>query len=132
LATSLENLLTCLTCGLELTGKQTKFCSRSCHNSNSNAKHQVYEKQQARGLRRKIELLNLRGGGCEECGYRDNLAALCFHHKDEDQKKFELTLRELSNHKEEVIAAEFKKCIVLCHNCHTEHHNPTLTGWYKK
>lgn len=123
--------MTCLVCEKPLTGTQTKFCSRSCQNKDSNRKHQKYNLQQKRGLKRKIELINLRGGGCEECGYRDNLAALCFHHIDESLKSFALTFRELSNHKEETIAEEFKKCKVLCHNCHTEHHNPTLTGWYK-
>jgi len=122
----------CLTCQTELTGKQTKFCSRACQNKNGNVRNQLYEKQQARGLKRKMELINLRGGGCEECGYRDNLAALCFHHTDETSKGFELTLRELSNHKEETIMKEFAKCVVLCHNCHIEHHNPSLNGWYKK
>lgn len=124
--------MNCISCGGLLSGKQIKFCSKKCQLSDSNSKHQSYQKQQERGYARKIELINIRGGSCEECGYRDNLAALCFHHVDESSKKFELTLRELSNHRKEVIMEEFKKCVVLCANCHLEHHNPNLFGWYKK
>ena len=122
----------CQTCGGQLKGKQVKFCSTKCKLTNSNTIHQLYQQQRARGLLRKIELVSIRGGGCEECGYRDNLAALCFHHVDESLKSFDLDLRALSNRKMTAVMDEFSKCIVLCQNCHTEHHNPNFSEWYKK
>jgi len=48
----------CVICKIPLSGKQLRYCSRKCHNACGNAKHQNYIKQQERGLKRKIQLLN--------------------------------------------------------------------------
>lgn len=123
--------MNCNNCGDPLKGKQTKFCSVKCKNEDSNSRHQNYVKQRDRGVKRKEDLVLLRGGGCEECGYRDNLAALCFHHENEKDKNFELDIRSLSNNSLKKILEEFAKCKVLCHNCHMEHHNPLLQDWIR-
>lgn len=60
------------------------------------------------------------------CGYQKNLASLSFHHLDALKKDFRLDARSLSNRKMNVIIKELKKCILLCHNCHHEIHNPDL------
>jgi hypothetical protein len=60
------------------------------------------------------------------CGYNRNLGALVFHHTDARKKDFKLDVRSLSNHKMDVLTAEVEKCILLCHNCHAEIHNPRL------
>jgi hypothetical protein len=114
----------CQTCGAALRGQQTHFCSRICQNASTNTKHQVYEHQKSRGILRKIELIEAKGGACERCGYRANYAALCFHHRGD--KAFALTMRDLSNRTREVLLAEAAKCDLLCHNCHMEEHHPTL------
>lgn len=66
------------------------------------------------------------GGSCRKCGYKKNLASLSFHHLDARKKDFRLDVRSLSNRKLSIIMKEFKKCILLCHNCHHEIHNPDL------
>ena len=114
----------CKTCEKALTGRQTKFCSRKCRNQSTNFKHQNYQCQQERGRRRKVQLVNNAGGGCSECGYKKNLAALSFHHLDPKLKKFPLDLRQCSNRSMEALLAEAAKCILLCIRCHFELHHP--------
>lgn len=64
------------------------------------------------------------GGSCYICGYKKNFSALIFHHCDPKKKKFKLDIRSLSNRKISRISDELKKCVLLCHNCHAEVHNP--------
>ena len=117
-------MLECINCGKRLNGKQTKYCSRACKNNYLNQQLQSYRAQQNRGRSRKLELIKLKGGECEKCGYGDNYAALEFHHTEPGNKEFQLDLRCLSNRKWEVILLEAEKCKLLCSNCHAEEHNP--------
>lgn len=84
----------------------------------------TYEYQKIRGLKRKLHLIDLRGGKCERCGYDKNLAAFDFHHKDPAEKESKLDVRILSNSKMKWILEEFEKCEVICANCHREEHSP--------
>ncbi len=118
----------CLTCNqTELTGKQTKFCSRKCHNQHGNIKHQNYQLQQERGLKRKIELIRYKGGSCNVCGYKKNISGLVFHHNNPDIKEFQLSLRECSNNSIQTLLKEVEGCQLLCHICHNELHYPHLS-----
>ena len=67
----------------------------------------------------KIELVKYKGGKCEKCGYDKCIDALCFHHKNPDEKDFTIGGRSCSfdNLKKEV-----DKCDLLCSNCHIEIH----------
>jgi len=53
-----------------------------------------------------------------------NSAAMEFHHINPENKLFQLDLRSLSNRKWRDVEAEAGKCILLCSNCHAEHHHP--------
>ncbi len=114
----------CLVCEAQLTGKQTKFCSRRCKNAFTNNRHQNYVSQQQRGCRRRQLLIQRKGGRCEQCGYSSNRAAMAFHHLDPATKSFPLDLRNCSNTSWEALVAEANKCLLLCLNCHAEIHNP--------
>ena len=114
----------CLNCGKGLSGRQKKYCSRDCKNQDYNQSYQSYLAQQKRGRERKLELIKLKGNKCELCGYAKNHAALEFHHKNPEEKLFQLDLRSLSNRRWELIEKEVKKCQLLCSNCHAELHNP--------
>lgn len=120
--TAMSKLSNCIVCGTPLQGKQTKFCSVSC----KNRYHQSYAAQKDRGLARKIELVLAAGGRCSICGYHRNLAALAFHHTDSADKDFKLDMRSLSNRRLESVLKELDKCILVCHNCRAELHNPHL------
>ncbi len=85
-----------------------------------------YNSQKLRGLKRKLELIESRGGKCEVCGYDKNIAALEFHHINPDEKEFQLDMRHLSNTSLERLQNEVNKCQLLCANCHREAHNPEL------
>lgn len=161
--------MNCKHCDKELSGKQEKFCSRSClmkHNktwkhqhdrSKTNGKQCVncetnlignqkmfcstkckfnyrkeyynkksYQKQQERGLNRKLSFIDKLGGKCQSCGYDKNASALVFHHKNENTKSFQLDIRYFSNKTLSALEEEVNKCMLLCHNCHSEHHYPHM------
>jgi len=117
-------------CNKQLTGKQRKYCSNSCKMFTSNVKFQNYESQKLRGITRKKQIVELKGGKCSKCGYRKNLAGLCFHHLDDNIKDMTLDIRHLSNNSMKTIMKELEKCELLCHLCHMEVHYPDLTSWW--
>ena len=47
-----------------------------------------YARQRRRGIKRKLKLVELKGGCCEICSYDKNLAVLTFHHSDPKTKLF--------------------------------------------
>lgn len=59
--------------------------------------------------------------GCKICGYKKSAVALDFHHNGDDKEKdiSKMVSRAFSL---ERIKAEIRKCVVLCANCHREHH----------
>ena len=85
-----------------------------------------YRKQKERALKRKIELIEYKGGKCIKCGYDKNISALDFHHIDKETKEFELDARKLSNTHINKLKEEVEKCVLLCANCHRELHHPHL------
>lgn len=63
--------------------------------------------------------VNYKGGQCIKCGYNKCNAALEFHHTDPTQKD-----KDYSNYKTsfDKLKPELDKCVLLCSNCHREHH----------
>lgn len=118
------NNVNCLVCNNPLTNKQVKFCSSQCKYRTDLYKQKNYTAQQRRGHQRKIDLVNLAGGKCQRCGYDKNYSALQFHHINPTDKDGSLDVRLLSTNSWEWCLNEFKKCQLLCSNCHAEHHNP--------
>lgn len=116
----MNKIITCEKCGNPLSGRQTKFCSSTCKNNQL----QSYHAQQARGLNRKLYIIQKLGGKCSVCGYKKNSSALDLHHINPKEKVFSLDLRSLSNRTQSKIDVEVNKCVLLCRNCHSELHNP--------
>lgn len=121
----------CVECDRPLNGRRVKFCSNACKQRNHyhRVKYQqnTYHSQTLRGTRRKLRLIRLHGGCCQQCSYQRNLAALQFHHRRSEEKRFQLDLRSLSNRRWATIAEEAAKCDLLCANCHAELHHPELS-----
>ena len=69
--------------------------------------------------RKKIELIEYKGGKCEICGYKKSTWSLEFHHKDPNEKDFEISGKSWSF---ERLKKEVDKCILVCSNCHHEIH----------
>lgn len=69
----------------------------------------------------KHQLIIMRGGACEKCGYNKCEDALQFYHRKPREKKFNLSIK--SGYREwEDFLEESKKCDLLCLNCHAEEH----------
>lgn len=90
-----------------------------------------YLRQTQRGWLRKQHLIEVKGGGCEKCGYNKCSRCLSFHHRDPRKKKFNLDLRNIGNFSWDVVLDEFEKCDLLCMNCHGEHHDSETSKEYK-
>ena len=81
----------------------------------------IYRKKLNRRLIYKREMVDLLGGKCNNCGYKKSLAALEFHHKNDDKENMISIL--LKNSSKAKVLKEAEKCILLCANCHRELHN---------
>jgi DNA-binding CsgD family transcriptional regulator len=79
-------------------------------------RRKVYSRQNV------LKLKEMLGGKCSKCGYNKCMQAIDFHHVDPSKKEGLINniLRTSSFKKAE---EEAKKCILLCANCHREHHN---------
>lgn len=115
----------CIVCGKQLNGAQKKYCSNTCKQKDFYKTHKSNSafKQFIRSAKRKLELIELKGGKCERCGYSKNMAALEFHHIKSEEKEHPMDSRFLANSSMETILEEADKCILLCANCHREVHN---------
>lgn len=73
--------------------------------------------------RKKIKAMTIeyKGGKCCICGYHKCSAALDFHHIDDNDKSFGLSLRGLTRSWART-KAEADKCVLVCANCHREVH----------
>lgn len=89
-----------------------------------------YIRQTQRGWIRKQHLIEIKGGGCESCGYNKCSRCLSFHHREPKIKSFNLDLRNIGNRSWDVILREFEKCDLLCMNCHGEHHDKEVDKEY--
>ena len=74
-----------------------------------------------REIKRKIQMIEYKGGKCIKCGYNKNIAALDFHHLESDNKDFNIA--HVGGGLEKM-KKELDKCILVCSNCHREIHNP--------
>lgn len=121
---------TCTQCENALWGNQQKYCSNACkqraHWHQIKSQTNTYHSQTKRAVARKIRYIAFLGGKCSACGYDKNLAALEFNHLDPGTKTFGIDMRKMSNTSEALLLAEVKKCVLLCANCHREHHYPEL------
>lgn len=89
----------------------------------SEQKKKYIEKVYERGTKRKNEFISLKGGKCMLCGYSKCSRALCFHHRDPQNKLFSLTMNILWSKNISELYAELEKCDLLCCNCHMELEN---------
>jgi len=89
--------------------KSSSYCKPCILDSNAERRRVI--KQQA------IDYL---GGKCSNCGYNKCNAALEFHHTDPTKKD-----KDYSNYKTsfDKLKSELDKCVLLCANCHREHHS---------
>jgi len=76
----------------------------------------------ARSNRQKIKLqaIEYLGGACSSCGNKYHHACYDFHHRNPEEKDFNLA--RIFSHKWETIQIELDKCDLVCANCHAMLH----------
>jgi hypothetical protein len=72
--------------------------------------------------RTKQKMVDAMGGACQCCGYDTCKEALAFHHIDPEHKDFGFGNLRANPAKWEKIVEELRKCVIVCHNCHSEIH----------
>lgn len=70
----------------------------------------------------KQRIVEALGGKCRKCGYNQYNGSLALHHIDPSKKEFSLGHTMSCPISWKKIWAEIIKCVLLCHNCHSEHH----------
>ena len=81
------------------------------------SKRDKARKYNAKVLRWKKSLLA--ASGCVLCGWNENPAGLIFHHRNQDEKSFNV---QGTNKGMVLMRVEIAKCDVICRNCHAVHH----------
>jgi len=117
----MKNTKVCSKCNLEKDLKEF-WINKTENRIHSFCKRCLYDSQILRWKDRKRKAIELLGGKCTVCGYCKNMAAMHFHHVNPKDKEFNWD--KLRETKWETIITELKKCILLCGNCHAEHHWP--------
>lgn len=67
----------------------------------------------------KVKCVEYKGGKCISCGYNKCMKALHFHHRNPNEKEFNIS-NLLRKNGWEKIQLELDKCDLLCANCHAE------------
>lgn len=70
----------------------------------------------------KLRVIEAFGGKCCVCGYNKSRHSLALHHLDPSEKDIGLASIVANPIKWEKIVVELRKCILVCHNCHSEIH----------
>jgi hypothetical protein len=72
----------------------------------------------------KIKCVEYKGGKCIKCNYNNSMSALEFHHRNPDEKDFQLSGSQLNKqcNLSDKIKKELDKCDLMCSNCHREEH----------
>ncbi|MGC1135803.1 MAG: hypothetical protein WA941_23465 [Nitrososphaeraceae archaeon] len=77
--------------------------------------------QQYNRMRKYKELVEMVGDKCTHCQKSYPIFIYEFHHKDQNQKKFHISLKITSKNFDDVVK-ESLKCVLLCANCHRRIH----------
>jgi hypothetical protein len=71
-------------------------------------------------------ILEFKKGGCLLCGESEP-CCLVAHHVDPSEKEYEIGFMRKCLMKVDKIVAELKKCVCVCHNCHSKVHAGLVT-----
>jgi hypothetical protein len=70
----------------------------------------------------KARIVKAMGGKCVCCGYNKCNSALALHHLDNQEKEFGFGKIYANPVSWKRIVPELRKCVLVCHNCHSEVH----------
>ena len=86
-------------------------------------KEKVKEAVQSWRRRTKERIVQAFGGACGICGYNKCTDSLALHHLNPKEKDFSLGKIRANIISWQRIVLELRKCVMICHNCHSEVHN---------
>lgn len=123
---SLQNRRYCLTCSpfLAHNTRALIVTEETRLRRAAEVRRMKYRKYQRKNRRqRKRLLVELLGGCCRICGYREDCpAAYSFHHRDPASKAFDFSHHGGLLRPWNELVAEVQKCVLLCCRCHAEVH----------
>ena len=96
------------------------YCYECCPEYRRGDKKSYVARQVAMRQAMKRQGVKMLGGKCSKCGYDKCIGALQFHHingKEDKTFRFGNSFHSWDRYKEELA-----KCVLLCANCHLEHH----------
>jgi len=108
----------CSRCRTELIESNIVYRDKLHKRPRSECKDCFSKIQSEQQQKRKVKLIELKGGCCSICGYNKCNGALEFHHLDETKKEFGLS--KIMSWENTLL--ELDKCILVCSNCHRELH----------
>lgn len=111
----------CSCCNQELT-EENSYNRKNRSTKYPYCKACLSKKTKERGRRLKAECVAYKGGKCQMCGYNKYIGALDFHHRNPDEKEFEIGQRYRCCKINSTIKKELDKCDLVCSNCHRELH----------
>jgi len=101
---------------------ECKICKKEFKNyNNSNRTRCGGCNTKIRRYRTKLAAVKYLGGKCERCGWSGEIAGFEFHHKNKEEKDFNIGM--VANKRWELIKKELKKCELLCSICHRIEHS---------
>lgn len=71
---------------------------------------------------RKTKLVAIKGGKCERCNGIFHPSVYDFHHRNPDEKEFNINTTTVCGTSWDALLIEVAKCALLCANCHREVH----------
>ena len=88
-------------------------------------KQNQYNNNSDRCRKLKADLIVEKGGICESCGLiydGTNACVFDLHHRNPDEKNFNVNVGSFNNRSIKSVIEESKKCSLLCSNCHRLEH----------
>lgn len=104
----LENPTTCIICNKKIANLYQSNNSNKCGTCLTNLRRFLIKKF----------AVEYKGGKCDNCGFKGNVACYDFHHINPKEKKFSVNAVNLANKKWKIVKQELDKCQLLCSNCH--------------
>jgi len=97
-------------------GREYEYDRRKGHRRNKCNSCISYDKY------RKVKkaAIEYKGGKCSVCGYSKCIDAMVFHHRNPEEKDFNIGGNY--NRSWKTFSAELDKCDLMCGNCHAEKH----------
>jgi len=77
-----------------------------------------------RNWRKKIDEISLRvlsikkNSGCSVCKWNEHPEILQFHHRNPEEKSFDLSVETIARKEWIIVEKEISKCDIICPNCH--------------